>query len=241
VVLLAQLLLALPAAAAPHAVLIRAVSGRETFERRLDVDPNVRAELTGIVAGRNMKAGVLLQPKRGGFMARYQLELSSAGRSFEVQSAVELDSGGAARTFDCGGWTVDVFLDAETAPPAPPEWNPEGPNRRVTASANGRDCRVTVPVGEHFNAEELPFRFDGVISQSAGHLAFLQYHVASPPLDARGAGNFTLGRRTPARGGKPVFLIEGAPVRARRVRAPPPVGAQPEEAPVRDGAPALLR
>ena len=236
---LAALLLAAPASAAPRAVALRVSRGSETFVHEFAAEPNTWTEFAGPIGGGSMTAKAVLIPKKGGFIVRYEIELSGAG-TFSARGGADLTPGARLRTVECGDWILDVSAGAGPDEGVMPAWDPAGPNFRVTAFAGGARCRATAAMAERFDVQVPGFGFDGVAQRAAGKYVFVQYRVVKDRVDAKAANNYVLGRRTPAPGGSAEILVEGPRLRARRVR-PPLESGPPPEAPVADGPPALLR
>ncbi|MFI5346763.1 MAG: hypothetical protein ACHQ51_10350 [Elusimicrobiota bacterium] len=260
IIMLAMAILAPRASAAAHTVAIRFVMAQGSVSKTVKVEEGSRANFDGTVGGRRVIFVPVLSRADGGLRLDYQAELANGqSRTIQVQGAVGLRPGTSVMAVECGGWTVELAVDAAVGAKSDAKgaWS-GGPmnNQRLTAdvstSAARRRCRQTLLLGSQTNIVDGGMSGDrkygfilNVVTSASGASRNVQYQFENSPaggktVQGQGEVNLTPDHRSSSQGAgyKIDWLLEGAAPAAAAAVVP---AAKAAPAPEASGAVPLLR
>ncbi len=244
--LIASFLLAVPvfAQAAPHTIVVSISNGQATYAHTTKAGAGEQANFVGKVGGKNVINNLFLSENGGVTALQYQTEVGGGGQTFEVQSSLRIRPGERVRAVECGGWKLDISLDAAGTKGAPLS-APGASNLSLTTFVGKRTCKVisqgdvqsNIVDAKTVGGRKSGFILNAVVGAIAGGASKVEFQLENTPVVATGETSVPVGKKTAASGGKVSFLLEGS---APAASAPAPQAAPAAPANRDEGGPIPL-
>ena len=241
--LLVALAFCVPAAAsaAPLTLTVRVRRGSKVYAHSEKAAAGQQTNYVGEIGERKVIVNANASTVSGGYMVQYQAEVSDPDEhaTFQVQQSLFVRAGEPTRAVECGGWVVEVGVDAPTGAKAAP-WTAASGNTRLTTTAGKRKCVLASAPDTQTNVIDTVRRKGFIlnaVARQAGPSFKLEYQLESSPAVDSGEISLPLGVKTPSKGRKAQFLLEGRALPT----ATPAQGAAAPEKNQGDGAVPMLR